>query len=737
MQANDSYNWQFRSVGGVVRVVIEKGDDLAHLGELDQKYWTVLSCPTEGLEFDPKTLALLDTDGDGKIRVPEMVAAAEWLTTMIKDRDSILKCSPALPLNVINTGIEEGRKLYDSARRILSCLGLKKEELSLEDIEDQTKIFAGARFTGDGVITETTAESEAQKKLIADIVASMGATQDRSGEPGVTAEQIEAFYAAAQAYKDWQAACVMPFGDDTPAALAAVEAVQAKVKDFFLRCKLIAFDGDVVQSLDVSAERLGAIAGGDLFAQMDEIATYPVARPSGECLLPFAAVNPAWKAAMDAVKSLIPDFADKDAISEAEWDEAVAKLAPYTAWLAAKAGAEVEPLGLEAVGSVLAADQKQTLLDLVAADLAVEGETAAIDAVCKLVRYYAYYAKLLNNYVVMRDFYTRDPEKLAVFEVGKLYVDGRCCELCIRVDDMGKHADMAGLSGMFLIYCTCTSKVKAETMNIVAVMTAGSVRALRPGKNGVFYDRDGQDWDAVVTAVVDNPISVAQAFWGPYRKLGKFISDKIDKQAADKDAAATSDLLAKADGGAKQPFDIGKFTGIFAAVGLAIGALGAGLGLIISAVKGLAWWKYLVIIAVIMLIISGPACFIAWRKLRKRNLGPVLNANGWAVNSSVLVNNIFGRTLTSVAKYPKFTKGDPYATPAWKKWLFGILAALIVAFVVLFFTNSLKGIGLPYNKKAAPVEEPLAEVVEAVEAAAQPDAPVQMQIVDVPAGDAE
>ena len=715
MQANDTYPWQFRSVGGVVRVVIEKGEDLAHLGELDQKYWTVLSCPTQGLEFDQATLALLDTDADGKIRVPEVVAAADWLTAMIKDKDSILEGPRTLPLAAINTGIEKGRNLYDSARRILSCLGLKKEDLSLEDIEDPTKIFAGAKFTGDGVITATSADSEDLKKLIADIISTMGPTEDRSGEPGVTAEQIEAFYAAAKAYSDWQDAKALPFGESTPAALAAVKAVEDKVKDFFLRCKLIAFDSDVAQSVDVSAEKVGAIAAGDLSASMDEIAACPVARPSARGLLPFAAVNPAWKAAMDSVKALVPDFADKDEVSEAEWDEAVAKLAPYVAWTEAKAGAEVEPLGPDAVKSVLAADQKQALLDIVAADKAVEGETAAIDNVCKLVRYYCNFSKLLNNYLVMSDFYTRDPERLAVFECGKLYVDGRCCELCIPVENMGAHADMASLSGMFLIYCTCTSKVKAATKNIVAVLTAGSVRDLRPGKNGIFYDRDGQDWDAVITSVVDNPISIAQAFWGPYRKLGKFVSDKIDKTAADKDAAATSDLLAKADGGAKQPFDIAKFSGIFAAVGLAVGALGAGLGLIISAVKGLAWWKYLVIIAVIMLIISGPACFIAWRKLRKRNLGPVLNANGWAVNSSILVNDKFGKTLTSVAKYPNFTKGDPYATPAWKKWLFSILAALVALFAILFFTDSLKGIGLPFHKEAEPVEE----VAEADDAATE------------------
>ena len=74
--ATNGYDWKYSVVGGVTRVNIETGEDIAHLGELDQKLWTVLSCPVKGLEFDEKTLALMDLDGDGKIRVNEMVAAS-------------------------------------------------------------------------------------------------------------------------------------------------------------------------------------------------------------------------------------------------------------------------------------------------------------------------------------------------------------------------------------------------------------------------------------------------------------------------------------------------------------------------------------------------------------------------------------------------------------------------------------------------------------------------------------
>ena len=735
---NSKYDWQYCSVGGVVRVKIAGGEDLAHLGELDQKLWTVLSCPTKGLEFDEKTLALLDTDADGKIRVPEVVAAAEWLTSVIKDKDSILEGRKALPLALIDTETEEGKKLYDSAKRVLDYLGLEKDELALEDIEDPTRIFAGTKFNGDGVITAVSADDENLKKTIGQIADTVGSTADRSGEAGVTAELVEKFYEAAGAYAAWQAAGAeaLPYGEGTEAVNAAVEAVQAKVQDFFMRCKLIAFDDAAATAVDVDVEKIVAIAGGNLAEQEAEIASYPIARPCKEQVLPFTGINPAWKAAVDTVKALVPAFADKDGVTEAEWNEVVASLAPYNAWKAAKAGAEVEPLGLDEVKAVLAADSKSALLALVEADKALESEASGIDEACKLVRYYANFARLLNNYVILSDFYTRDPEKLAVFEVGKLYVDERCCDLCIRVEDMGKHADMAGLSGMFLIYCTCTSKAKGETMNIVAVMTAGSIRNLRPGVNGVFYDRDGKDWDAVIIKVVDNPISVRQAFWSPYRKLGKFISDKIDKSAAEKDAkgmntlsniseSATNKPKEGVDAATKAaPFDVGKFAGIAAMVTMAIAAVAGVFTLIINALKGLVWWKWLILIAVLMLIISGPACFIAWRKLRKRNLGPVLNANGWAINSAVLVNILFGKTLTSVAKYPKVHVDDPYSMrpPLWKRILRWLIFLLVVAFAVCYFTNNLKWMGIERKPKVEKVAEPAAapEAVAAPEAAPAP-----------------
>ena len=75
-----SYKWKFFRAGGFDQVKLESGADLANLDQLDQKLWVALACPTHGLEFDSRTLDLVDTDKDGRVRVPEVIAAAKWAT---------------------------------------------------------------------------------------------------------------------------------------------------------------------------------------------------------------------------------------------------------------------------------------------------------------------------------------------------------------------------------------------------------------------------------------------------------------------------------------------------------------------------------------------------------------------------------------------------------------------------------------------------------------------------------
>ena len=77
---------------------LESGQDLTALAQLDQKLWIALSCPVTGLEFDRKTLELIDTDQDGRIRAPEIIAMRRpWAASLLKNPDDLLKGSVELP----------------------------------------------------------------------------------------------------------------------------------------------------------------------------------------------------------------------------------------------------------------------------------------------------------------------------------------------------------------------------------------------------------------------------------------------------------------------------------------------------------------------------------------------------------------------------------------------------------------------------------------------------------------
>jgi hypothetical protein len=65
---------------------------------------------------------------------------------------------------------------------------------------------------------------------------------------------------------------------------------------------------------------------------------------------------------------------------------------------------------------------------------------------------------------------------------------------------------------------------------------------------------------------------------------------------------------------------------------------------------------------------------LAYMKLRQRNLGPILDANGWAINARAKINVPFGERLTEIPHLPPGSTvdvSDRYAekTAVWPKLL--------------------------------------------------------------------
>jgi hypothetical protein len=701
---NARHRWTFFRAGGFDQVRLATGADLMALGQLDQKLWVALSCPTQGLEFDGKTLALLDDDHDGRIRAPEMIAAIEWAGAMLKNPDELIQRASVLPLASINDQSPEGKQILDSARQILKNLGkADATEITLEDTSDTQKIISETRFNGDGIIPADASDDAAIQKTIADIIDCMGADEDRSGKPGISQEKLDRFFEEALTYSAWwkeaeeDAAVILPLGDAMADASAALMAVREKVDDYFTRCRLAAFDIRALSALNRQQEEYVAFADKNLSPSLEEVSGFPLAQVDVGKALPLkAGINPAWMKAMGAFEKTVvrPLLGEKDAMTETEWGGINTAFTAYEAWLAGKQGGAMDRLGVERVRAILAGPAREAIKSLIARDKELEPEFSNIASVDRLMRYYRDIYTLSNNFASFSDFYTSKDK--AVFQAGTLYLDGRSCDLCLRVGDMDKHAALASLSRIYLVYCDCTRRGGTEKMTIAAAFTGGDADFIMVGRNGIFYDRCGQDWDATIVKVIEHPISIRQAFWSPYKRMGKMIGNQIHKLAAAREKAVVekADTVVAAAGQkaaaakpAPAPFDVGKFAGIFAAIGLALGALGTALAAIFTGFLKLLWWQMPLVIAGLMLLISVPSMVIAWLKLRQRNLAPILDANGWAVNARVRINVAFGSSLTKVAALPAGAVRkleDPFADKKsrWPKVILLVLIILVLLWVL-------------------------------------------------------
>ncbi len=686
-----AHAWQFFRAGGFDQVRLATGRDLVRLSELDKKLWVALACPTKGLEFDGRTLEVLDLEKDGRIRAGELVAATTWMGAVLKDPETLVAGKDVVPLSSI-AETEEGRRLVSSARAVLSNLGAADtSSLSVAQVDEALKAFDSRPFNGDGVVPPESATDAAVRSVAQEAVDTVGGDLDKSGKKGVSAATVKAFVEELSAHAAWLEtadAQTLPLGDQTQAAHAALQAVRAKVDDYFARCRLMAFDGRAGTALNRDEKDWLPVLSQDLSTDAAEVKGFPLAKVEAGRALPLdAGLNPAWAKAMAAFRDALvtPLLGAKRELSEADWRALLERFGPFEAWQATKAGAKVEKLGPSRVKALAKGEAKAALEALLAEEQAQEPLAMSLGALERLVRYHRDLFRLANNFVAFKDFYERRTP--AMFQVGTLFLDQRECQLCLKVEDQARHQTLGPLARTYLAYCDVARPASGEKMSVVAAFTAGDSDNLMAGRNGVFVDRAGREWDATITRIVDAPISVRQAFWSPYKKLIRFVEEQVARRAATAESASHERLtggakeLEKAAEEGKAPATAKKIdVGTVAALGVAVGGITAALGAMLEAFFGLGLWMPLGV-AGLVLAISGPSMLIAWLKLRQRNLGPLLDANGWAMNSPAFINVPFGGSLTKVATLPRGSTrdlADPFAerSQPWGVWL--ALAAVVV-----------------------------------------------------------
>ena len=507
-----SYKWKWTKEGRMAQVRFVTGEDIARLAELDQKCWAALSMPTTGVRFDARMLELMDTDGDGRIRTPEVIAAIDFLKAKNVNLDDLLKPSEA-----------DGKKLADVLARQ------------------------------------------------ADLAASAPSAADK------------------QALADWEAKGKTPevavFGEATAAGEAALAAVESVIDAFFAPPEDMPL---VTEAPDVTLPLRDHLNPKHL-----------------EAIMAFA----------DAcVKPVLGDGVTS--IDRIGWKKVKAAFAPYRAWVAAKPVMNAGKLG-----------------DLVDEE--------------RVLRYKLHLLEFLENFVSMRRLYAA--AESATFRMGTLRIDGKEMSLCFHVASEAAHSALSGKSNCCVLYLKLTRPSEKAERSVCAVVTAGAVAQLYVGRNGVFFDRDYKDWDAVVTKVVENQVSLAEAFWAPWRKLGEGVASTVKKFLGAKQSAAQATVDASAQsteaGGAAMASSV-------AAIGIGIGMVTAAAASLMAVVSGMNAKEVAISIVALVLVVSLPSMILTWFKLRKRDLGAILNAGGWAVNRPMYFSMKRARAFTKCAPNP-------------------------------------------------------------------------------------
>ena len=704
-KVNDGgHTWNFVQTGGLVQLQISSIEDVLNLGKLDPKLWVALSCPVTGLEFSQETLELLDSDKDGRVRIPEILEAVEYIRKYFRKPEVIMTGGDTIPLDALgDEAFASGHSPAESARSILEILGKgDAAAIGLDDIGGSDKLFSPSVLNGDGILPPEAVQDEFASGVIKDIVACTGGKEDISKSLGTDRDGLKAFFDDLRAIQKWREeakekeADIFFLGDETDAAAAAFRAVEAKVDDFFLRCSLSSYDGGIADALHKKEEE-SVVGQADESQLPGRLESLPLASCTADAPLPLdSSVNPVWQDRIRAFAELVVNkvYGVKgQSITRQGWLKIKSKFAPYMEWYASRPENSAASLSMERISGILASDAEKLIGEKLDEEAKVPPVAPATVELKKMILYRRDFVRLLRNFVSFEDFY--DPKKPAVFQCGTLYIDGRSCDLCFRVTDAAKHAAMSPLSQCYLMYCDCERKETGQKMQIAALLSAGSNDNIIVGRNGLFYDQDGNDWDATVTKIVDNPVSIREAFFSPYKKLARLIQEKLAKSAA----SAESKVSDKMAGAVEKPKDAAAAAtssvantkktdvGTVAAISVAFTGIATVVGGLLQAFLGLGWWIPLGVVGIV-LAISLPSMLIAWFKLRQRNIAPILDASGWAVNGNVRINIPLGSTLTALPVRPAGSRLDSYDPFRQKKFpmkrviLFSLLALVVIGCLV-------------------------------------------------------
>ena len=698
------YRPGFDKYGGHYHLCISTVADLEYLISLPDGRWMATSCPLFGINLDPAFLKFLDADGNNRIVSNELRAAVRWLLKCLHTSETWTEHRSVLPLNLISTDSPEGKDLKDAANLILKNLNLPDAiEISLEQVRNRQKIMAQADYNGDGVIPPEVVKDAETGQFVRDLMATVGSVPDASGLKGINEALLDQFKKEANSYLQWydqgmipedqNETGIMPFNTSTPGMFQAITVVREKIDQFFAQCALVRFDPRMAERMMSRYDEIAKLDYRDKQAIMEHLSLAPIAKPKAEGLLPLDDnINEFYRNSVKALREQVvkPILGESiENLSETQWHDILCGFAAYEKWLKAKPAVTIEPLGVEKNRSHVNSAHDSAIRCLIVEDKAVAGEIQQLQNLEKLVLYHQWLFEFVNNYVSLPHLF--NTEAHAVFEVGTLILGGREFNFSVKVENRLAHSNLAKNSGIFLLYIQITGAKPEDAFEIAVPVTRGSARDFYVGKRGVFFTIAGVELDAQVTQIVDNPISLWDSAKEPVRRVQGMVGGRISQiSTAIQKEAEKGIAVTPADQQIiqKEMQQVQQTTGQSAPVvpaaampqssavpnapntqrssstrdlmvgtGLLVAGLGTALKFVVDAAKALAQPKtlriLLIMIGVFLIISILTALISAWRKLRQRDLGILLQASGWAINGQMRLIRPMARIFCQRTRVPK------------------------------------------------------------------------------------
>ncbi|MEW5849325.1 MAG: kinesin [Myxococcota bacterium] len=623
-------------------------DDLVAAVRLPEALWMATACPTAGLRCDSRFLELMDTDGNGRIRVEEMRAAVAFTSRMLQDHSGCDAGSDVLRLGHLSADASHVRA---AALLLLEHLNAStRDAVSWEQVRGADALLREHHIHGDGVVAPEAIQEPRLAQLARDVMRAFPPRKNRAGQEGFDVDRVESFRARRKAALEHldRGERVKVLGPRSVEVAQDVERVTPRVDEFFLQCRLVASQPEALAHLKLKGEKLDALVGNP--RGLDEaLASLPLASLDPDGILMWSRLNrgPLHEVLQRIHDEAAPHVGAGERMTEAQWRALKECAQEILAWYRPTQDDPVLRLG-DALRTITD-DELNRLRAFSEEDLALRDRVAAMGDLERLVLNQRWLLSFANNFISMPDLYA--PDRHALFERGRLVLAGRELSFAVLVPDRAAHSKLAEEGTMFIAYVALQRRGGEESLEVAVPVTWGTSAGFAVGKRGVFYDHLGQEYDATITHVVRQPVSLWEAATAPFTRIGRFIGGKIEALSQAGEKSLDVGLETAYTGAAKkEPVPAATpapGTGaLIAGGGVAFAAVGSSLAFMMGQLKSLTLLDVFNAMLAVVLVVSAPSALLGWLKLRKRNLAIVLEGAGWALNDRLMLTRELGALFT-------------------------------------------------------------------------------------------